>query len=208
MKVAFVGRGDLSIQLENYLELPNNFDILYFDDFINHDNFKSFAFNRWSDDIFKDFNFVFCIGYKHLDRRNEIIQEAQDLKRKILNYIHPTTFVNKSAKIGKGVFIYPMCNIDKGVLIENGVIINNSVTISHDTKLGKSTYISPGVVICGRVSIGENCFIGAGTTISNAIKIGNNVTVGIGSNVTIDIPDNSHVIGNPLKFLTTSIKLV
>lgn len=208
MKIAFVGKGELSIQIENYLELPNNIDILYFDDSIIHDNIKRFPFSRWSNKIFKDYNFVFCIGYKNLSRRSEIIQEAHELKRNILNYIHPTSFVNKSAKIGMGVFIYPMCNIDKGVLIENGVVINNSVTVSHDTSLGKSTYISPGVVICGNVTIGKNCFIGAGTTISNSIRIGNNVTVGIGSNVTIDIPDNSHVIGNPLRFLSTPIKLI
>jgi sugar O-acyltransferase (sialic acid O-acetyltransferase NeuD family) len=207
MKIAFVGRGDLSKQFEHYLNLSNNVDLLSFDDFIEHDFHKNYPFDHWIDDTFFEYNFAICLGYKNLEKKNSIISKAIKLKRKILGFIHPSSFINQGAIIGQGVFIYPMCNIDKGVIIESGVVINNSVTISHDTMINKASYISPGVTICGRVRIGENSFIGAGSIISNDVNIGDNVIVGIGSTVTKDIPNNLHVIGNPLKIVKNYIRL-
>ena len=68
-----------------------------------------------------------------------------------------------------------------------------------------SSYLSPGVVLSGNVSVGADTFIGSGVIVSNGISIGSNSVIGIGSVITQDVPDNSTVIGNPMKFLKTNL---
>lgn len=207
MKIAVIGNGDLGIQLLGFLNPTIEFSIVYFDDFHKQNNQTHFPFSKWSDEKFSDYNFIVGLGYKNLVVKNKLIRDLDNLNRKLLSFCHTSSFVNKSAKIGQSVFVYPMCNIDRNVTLNDGVVLNNSTLVSHDSFIGKCTYISPGVTISGRVTIGENCFIGAGTTIANDVIIGNNVIIGIGSVVTSNIPQNLSVIGSPLKILKKPLKL-
>jgi sugar O-acyltransferase (sialic acid O-acetyltransferase NeuD family) len=207
MKIAVVGNGVFSEQLMCFLNPSAQSIKVYFDDFHLIDNQTHFPFLNWKDERFNEYKFIVGLGYKNLALKKKIIFELIKLKRDLISFNHPSSFVHNGAKIGKAVFIYPMCNIDRNVFLKDGVILNNSTTISHDTIIGDSTYIAPGVTISGRVKIGENCFIGAGTTICNDIVIGNNVKIGIGSVVASDLPNNVNVIGNPLKWLSNPLIL-
>lgn len=94
-------------------------------------------------------------------------------------------------KIGKGLYIGHF-----GTLI-----INESVTI------GENCNLSPNVVIGetnrgknkGNPTIGNNVWIGSGAVIVGKITIGSNVLIAPNSFVMEDIPNNSVVIGNPIK---------
>ncbi len=201
MKIAVIGNGDLAKQVLGFLNPTSKFSIVYFDDFHKQNSQTHFPFSKWKDEMFSDYNFIIGLGYKNLDVKNKLLSDLINLNRKLLSFSHTSSFVNKSAKIGQSVFVYPMCNIDQNVTLNDGVIINNSTVISHDSSIGKCTYISPGVIISGRVTIGENCFIGSSTTIANDVDVGNNVIIGVGSVVTSNITENLSVIGNPLKIL-------
>jgi sugar O-acyltransferase (sialic acid O-acetyltransferase NeuD family) len=207
MKLGVIGNGDLSKQLLSFVNPSLHSDIVYFDDLHEINNQTHFPFLNWDNERFSEYNFIIGLGYKNLLLKNKLINELQNLSRNLISFCHPSSFVNHSANVGQSVFIYPMCNVDKNVTLNDGVILNNSSIISHDSYIGKCSYISPGVTISGRVKIGENCFIGSGTTIANDVVIGNNVIVGIGSVVTSSIPNNSSVIGNPLKVLNNPLIL-
>jgi sugar O-acyltransferase (sialic acid O-acetyltransferase NeuD family) len=140
--------------------------------------------------------------------KNKIISKLHHERRRIHTFIHNSSHVCHTAKIGRGVIIYPMSNIDMGAIVHDGVLINNSVIVSHETTIGQCSYISPGVVFSGKVKVGENCFIGSGTVFANNVTIGNNVMIGIGSVVTKNIPDNTHAIGNPLRILNKPLNIV
>ena len=207
MKLAVIGNGDLSKQLMALLNLSIPCSIVYFDDYHEIDNQSQFPFVHWKDDSFFDYNFIIGLGYKNLSFKNELISELINLKRVLVSVYHPSSFIDRSAKIGNAVFVYPMCNIDRNVILNDGVLLNNSTVISHDSIIGRCTYVSPGVTISGRVKIGENCFIGSGSTIANDVVLGDNVIVGIGSVVTKNVPDNSSVIGSPLRTLKNPLSL-
>jgi sugar O-acyltransferase (sialic acid O-acetyltransferase NeuD family) len=204
--ISFIGFGELGQQ---YLGFINHKDAIVnvFDD-----NYKStstqiiqypFAFykNVKSDDYYV------ALGYKNIAKKFEILNELTQHDKNTPNFIHNTSFVNKAAVISPAVFIYPMANIDKNVVIEIGTTINNGVILSHDSRVGKGCFIAPGVIVSGFVEIGDFTFIGSGSIISNNVVIGKNVTIGIGSVITENIPDNSNVIGNPLRFLDHGINL-
>ena len=182
---------------------------MFFDDVAKNNNIKgAYNFNEYKNIEFTTTDFYIALGYKHLPTKNKIINELRTLGRKTPNYIHPSCFINGSAKLSDAVFVYPMCNVDKNVRIGTGTLLNNSVVISHDTIIGDCCYLSPGVIISGNVKIGDCTFIGSGSIISNNISIGSNVVIGVGTVVTKNIPDNACVIGNPMKTVVNPLNIL
>ena len=181
-------------------------DLIIFDDYYESEDSKSYPF-EYLDPAFEDYSFLVCLGYHHLPKKKEIINDLKSSGRALLTIIHPTAHISDLSTIEDGVVIYPMCNIDMNVHIESGCILHNSVVVSHDSKLGACNYLSPGVIISGNVAIGQSNFMGSGTILSNDLTIGDNCQLGIGSIVTEDLPDNAVVIGNPLKHLSNRLKL-
>jgi sugar O-acyltransferase (sialic acid O-acetyltransferase NeuD family) len=206
MKVSIIGFGDLGKQFLDFLKVENYTDFFLFDDNINKNmSINAFSFNEYISEEFKQTLFFVSLGYKHLSRKHQILIELQSSNKKTPFFKHYTSFVNNSAILENGVFVYPMCNIDKNVTIKTGTLLNNSVVISHDSVIGNCCYLSPGVIVCGNVIIGDYTFIGAGSIISNNITVGKNVIIGIGTVVTKDLPDNTCVIGNPMRIVLNKL---
>jgi sugar O-acyltransferase (sialic acid O-acetyltransferase NeuD family) len=203
MKLAFVGYGELGKQLEVFAkQLLKPTEIIVFDDNCVAEGLpNAFRFDEYLDDQFTDFAFIIALGYKHLQKKKEIFEALIQQSRNFPSLIHPTAFVAESAIIEDGVYIYPMCNIDKNVTIGLGTLLNNSVTVSHDTQIGACSFLAPAVVTSGFVSMGDCNFIGTGSVISNNIKVGSNVKIGIGSVVNKNIPDNVSAVGNPVRII-------
>lgn len=209
IKVGIIGFGSVGKQLFNNMTESGyaKEDIIIFDDHYISKEISVYKFNEYKNDEFSSLYFIPALGYLSKILKNNIIDFLKENNRNFYTFIHPKAFVSKNAIIGKGVIIYPLCNIDQGVFIDDGVIIHNSSIVSHDTQVGKCTYISAGVTLCGFINIGKFCFIGAGASITNNIKIGDNSTIALGSCVTKDVPEDSFLIGNPSK-LKSNIKLV
>lgn len=203
MQIAFIGYGEMGNQVYELLKQKYaTIKPVYFDDKMYKAKVKNaYPFKDYVKDSFKKYGFIICLGYKHASLKTNIFKQLLKLERKNLSVVHATCFVSNSAVVGGGSVLYPMCNIDKEAKIGNAVLLNNSVVISHNSSVGNSCYFSPGVVLSGNVTIGDNTFLGAGVVVSNGIKIGKNVVAGIGTVITKNIPDNSFVIGNPMKFV-------
>jgi len=203
MKIAFIGYGDLGRQIHTLIQQTGSVEetVFFDDDLYQKKQANAFPFEAYGKELYKNYSFIVSLGYQHLPKKNKVIKSLDDLGRTLHSFIHPSCFVSPSAIIENGAIAYPMCNIDKEVKIGKGVILNNSVTISHNAIVGNCCYFSPGVVLSGNVTIGENTFVGAGAIVANNITIGKNVIIGIGTVVTQDVPGNSSVIGNPMKFV-------
>lgn len=200
INIGLIGFGAVGKYLNTML-LESNYDkeqIFIFDDTLKYDSTnRIFKFNDYTEPVFNNLHFIPTLGYLSLNLKRQILDFLIENRYNVFSFIHPSCFVSPSAKIGKGVTVYTMSNIDHGCELENGVIIANSSLVAHDAKVGKCTYVAANVCICGNVNIGEQCFIGSSVTIANNLTIGNNCTIAMGTNITKDIPDNSFAIGNP-----------
>ena len=141
---------------------------VYIEDFVSFENLKknklSFFTSVKSD--FKNISSGICLvnkeNYNYLHK--DIIKIPQkDPKKsfsKLLkkyfsqnktNYdeplIHPSAIVNKTAEIGKNVFIGAYSSICEGVIIGDNSYISERVTISANCKIGKECFIGTGVII-------------------------------------------------------------
>ena len=106
------------------------------------------------------------------------------------------------ATIGENVDIID-ASIDMGtpfmLTIGDNVTITNCRILTHDASTKKAL----GYTKTGKVTIGNNVFVGADSIILPNTVIGNNVIIGAGAVVAFDIPDNSVVVGNPARIVTT-----
>ena len=97
--------------------------------------------------------------------------------------------------------------IDRGSLndttIGEGTKVDNLVQIAHNVTIGQNCAIAGQVGISGSVNIGNNVMIGGQVGIKQHRKIGDNVQIAAGSGVTLSIPSNQRVAGNPARKLGT-----
>ncbi len=197
-----IGYGSVGKQLYNTL-LENGYtaeQVYIFDDNVTPDEQRRiFKFSDYKEPRFSELHFIPTLGYLSKMVRYNVLNYLIENGFKIFSFVHPTAFVSKNATIGRGVIIYPMCNIDQGCVVEDGAIILNSSIVAHDTVIGKCSYLAPGVCISGFVKVEELCFIGTSATLANNITVGRNSTVAMGTCLTKDIPEGTSVIGNPFK---------
>lgn len=131
--------------------------------------------------------------------------------------IHPTAFIDATARVGNSLFIGAHAVIDSGATVGNGCHIHPQVYIGRNAKLGDNVTLHAGVRLLDDCTVGSNCTIHAGTVIGsdgfgfapsdNAYgkvpQIGNVVIyddVEIGANCTIDRATmGSTIIGKGVK---------
>lgn len=85
------------------------------------------------------------------------------------------------------------------VSIGSNVLITSTKILTHDASTKKFL----GYTKIGKVTIGDNVFIGANCLILPNCHIGCNVIIGAGTIVSKDVPDNSIVVGNPMRVVGT-----
>lgn len=111
--------------------------------------------------------------------------------------VHPTAFVDPSAKLGEGVFVAAGAFIGPRAEIGDGVIINTHASVDHDCKVGEYSHICPGTILAGAVAVGPLTTVGAGSVVKPLVKIGANDLIGSGSVVVKNIGNNTVSYGNP-----------
>ena len=113
--------------------------------------------------------------------------------------------IQKGAKVGAFCKISSHSFICEGVTIEDGVFIGHGVIFVNDRY--PKAINSDGTLQtegdwdrqCTLVKRGAS--IGSGATLLGGITIGENALVGAGSVVTINVPADSTVVGNPARVL-------
>jgi sugar O-acyltransferase (sialic acid O-acetyltransferase NeuD family) len=210
INIGIIGYGSVGKQLHNAL-LENDYSAdqiyIFADDIDSNLEKKIYKFSEFKLEEFKKLHFIPALGYLSKNLKYELLDYLVGNNYSIFSFVHPTAFVSKTATIGRGVFIYPMCNIDQGAIIGDGCIIANSSIVAHDSNLGKCCYLGAMVCLSGFVEIGELTFIGSTASVSNNLKVGRNSTIATGTCLTKNIDENSFVIGNPFQY-KNSIKVI
>lgn len=103
-------------------------------------------------------------------------------------WIPSSSYIGKNFKLGYGGL---------GIVIHSNTVIGDNVTIAQNVTIGRN-FGDIGVPV-----IGDDVYIGAGSVVFGEINIGNNVIIGSNSLINKEIPDNTTVVGNPMKVIQT-----
>jgi sugar O-acyltransferase (sialic acid O-acetyltransferase NeuD family) len=212
VKLAFVGYGALGRYIEATVKESESVvpsEVVYFDDALHRTGVPhAFSFDVLSSQDFREHRFYVCLGYKHLIRKQQIVDQLLELRRDLPSFVHASSYVHPSVKIGAGSFIYPGCSLDRGTTIGNGTWITNADVIAHDCVIGDCCWFGATVTLSGHVKVGNATFLGSGTTVANDVHVGSRVIVGTATAVTKNIADDASAIGNPMRILDRPLRLV
>jgi UDP-3-O-[3-hydroxymyristoyl] glucosamine N-acyltransferase len=81
--------------------------------------------------------------------------------------IHPTAIIEKSAHLGKDIYVGPYAYIGENCVIGDGSSVYPHVFIGDNTRLARNCTLYPGVTIYHDCILGENCVVHAGTVIGS-----------------------------------------
>ena len=119
--------------------------------------------------------------------------------------IGPFVEIQKNAVIGNSCKIQSHTFVCEGVTIEDNVFVGHGVTFIND-KYPRATNASGGLQTeadwkVRPTTVKKGASIGSGSTILCNVTIGERAIVGAGSVVTMDVPPDAIVAGNPANFI-------
>lgn len=143
---------------------------------------------------------VFSIIKRLVYRIKRLIANKSGSAKKI-------SFMRKQGmKIGERCHLETIAFGTEPYLIELGnhvAVANGTIFITHDAGIRCFRNEFPEDDVFGKIYIGDNVFVGMNCTILPNTYIGNNCIVGAGSVVRGKFPDNSVLMGNPAKVITS-----
>lgn len=102
--------------------------------------------------------------------------------------VHPTAWVEPSARLESGVQILAKSYISSEACIGFGSVINAGVVVSHDCVLGQVVNLSPGAMLAGGVVLEDYVQVGMAATINLNIRVGQGARIGNGATIKADVP--------------------
>lgn len=204
-KVAFIGSGEMARHVGHYMVEDKQFEVVgYYDDFTPVGTIvNNYPILGKLDDVEKQYKqgvfdeLSIAVGFTRMQYRKEVFERFEN-KIPFATFIHSSCIVDSTAKIGKGVVVFPFCILYLDAVVEDNVFIQIRSYVT-DSIVKKHTMISGTVSIAGRVEIGECCNIGISTTVSNDVKVCNYVRTGAGCIVNKDITEPGTYVGVPAR---------
>lgn len=207
-RICIIGSGDLGQSIAHYA-VDNGYHVVgFYDDFQKTKTIDGFPVLGKLDLIEADYKdnlydaLVCAVGYNHFDFREYVFYKYHcELGIPFATIIDKSCHVDKSAKIGEGVVMFPTAMVDKGCVIENNVLLNVGVTIAHDTRVKEHSFLSPRVAVAGFSTIGKRCMIGINSTIIDHITICDDTRLGGGTLLIHDVTEKGLYVGVPASLI-------
>ena len=85
-------------------------------------------------------------------------------------FVHPTSVIEKEARVGKGTKIWHFSHVDKGATLGEGCKLGRNVYIGPDVKIGKNVKIQNNVSVYAGVELEDDVFCGPSMVFTNIIN--------------------------------------
>lgn len=119
--------------------------------------------------------FLNILSYKNRFKRAKLIKKLNNIKKKFINLIHPSSLIGGKVYLGCGNIIYNNCNIFSNVRISHFNVIYPNVSIASGCRLNINNFLAKNVSIgCGS-NLSDNCSIQINSIILEKIKIASGV---------------------------------
>lgn len=102
--------------------------------------------------------------------------------------VHPTAFVERSARLEAGVQIFPHAYVGSEAHVGFGSIVNTGAVVSHDCQLGRYVNVAPSTSLAGGVTLGAAVLIGMSVTVNLSVAVGNGARIGNSAVIKADVP--------------------
>lgn len=115
--------------------------------------------------------------------------------------VDPSSFVSRTARLGRGCVVYPACFIGHHAVLGDRVFMLSGCVVNHDDVLEDGVVLASGVTLAGAVRVEAGTYLGQSCTVRQFQKIGAGSLIGMGAVVVDDVAPKSVMIGNPARLL-------
>jgi sugar O-acyltransferase (sialic acid O-acetyltransferase NeuD family) len=136
-------------------------------------------------------------------RRLQIGREIRAASIPLLNAVHPSAAIARSARLGSGIMVGATAVINSNAQLGDDTIINTAAVVEHDCIVSDGAVIGPGAHLGARVSVGRAAFIATGAILLSRISVGPEAVIGAGAVVTKDLSGNTMSFGVPARIVET-----
>lgn len=131
--------------------------------------------------------------------RRGFARQVEQSGVELIEAIHPSAAVARSATIGRNVVIAAGVVVCAHCHVGHSAILNTGCVVDHQSIVGEGSHVCPGVRVGARVMIEPGAFLGIGSTVIPSVKIGCEAVVGAGAVVIEDVAPMSTVVGVPAR---------
>jgi len=132
---------------------------------------------------------------------NDFPRDFKLPKERLVSIIDPTTFVSRTATIGRGCVIYPHCYVGLNAKVGDYVFSLTGTVINHDDVVEDRVVFASAATLAGSVHVESDCYMGQSCTVRQLLRIGRGCLIGMGAVIVRDVPPNSVMVGNPARRL-------
>lgn len=207
-RIAFLGTGDLAIDLYERVQLWKQYEVAGFIDGSRDKGtlISGLPVLGTDDDVIDLYNsgvfdcIYIAIGYLNFQVREKLYNRFKGIVP-LANIVSPSAYVHPTAKLGEGVQLSDGVYIGQHAKVEDNVLITLKSIVNHGACVKKHTFFSTRVTTAGNVIIGERCFVGVGVVVSDGVNICDDVWLSPGSIVVSDIK-------KPGQYLSAAARLI
>lgn len=118
---------------------------------------------------------------------------------RLVSLVDPSTFISRTAVIGRGCVFYPNCFVGLNARVDDLVFVMTGSVINHDDVIGSWTGLTTGVKLAGSVTVEPECYLGQACNVRQLLTIGRHSLIGMGAVVVKNVEPNSVMAGNPAR---------
>lgn len=145
-----------------------------------------------SHNVEKDVKYL--LAFSSASGRRQVSAYFKNKGASFATFIHPTSLIAESAKIGEGTVISHNASVGPKAEIGSFNLINSRSTIGHDVIMGSYNQVGPQVVLTGHTKVGDENLIGTNACTIPNITIGNRNLIAAGMTVYKDVRDDQTVL--------------
>ena len=211
-KIIIFGAGDIAEEVNNYLTLDSDFEVVAFTQdkaFIKKSSFMNKPIipfekiqNKFSP---KNFKMFIAIGYTDFNQlRFRKYKEAKKKGYEFISYISSKASVIGKQRIGDNSLILENTSVQTTAKIGSNVFLWCNNLIGHHAVIKDNVYIAGNCVVAGSSLIDKFCFLGINSSVTHGIKIGTNCFVGAHTLVNESLKKNTFCYSPPGKIIKIS----
>ena len=132
-------------------------------------------------------------GIGDIANRIQVFQRLLEAGFGFPTFIHPTAFVEPTARLSQGVQVFPHAYIGSDTDVGFGTIVNTAAIVSHDCRLGAYVNVAPGALLAGAVTLDEGVLIGMGVTLNLNVTVGSKARIGNSAVIKENVPSGKMI---------------
>jgi sugar O-acyltransferase (sialic acid O-acetyltransferase NeuD family) len=149
--------------------------------------------------------FILAIG--DMDARRRSVEAITAKGGQFISLIHPSSFVARTVKLGRGVIVYPFATVSNEVVLGDYAKLNFYASAGHNAIIGKYCLLAPYATVNGFGVLEDEVYLSTHSTVAPVVRVGFRSKVSANSAVMKTVPAESLVHGVPGR-VTPRVKLL